>query len=80
MSGLIKDSDALEFLQSNHKIGDIIDVEVIEDFSIKDYEDTILFQRRPVIKLGLPSNNVAKRFQSSLLSCLAGANDFANNN
>jgi hypothetical protein len=48
VSGLIKNEVCLDYLKANAKIGDIIEVEVAEEF---DFGDT---RYRPLITLVLP--------------------------
>lgn len=50
MSGLIQDTESIEILKKNNKIGDILDVEVIVDFNYK----LDMHRPRPIILISLP--------------------------
>jgi hypothetical protein len=59
VSGLISDEGSLKNLRANHSIGDIISVEIEEDYS---FDDMVVKaqcnSKRPLIKLILPRNEV----------------------
>jgi hypothetical protein len=51
VSGLVQDDASVAYLQENHKIGDIISVEVDEDFDFTSAKET---RSRAVVQLVLP--------------------------
>lgn len=67
MSGLVQDSDSVSYLRANHKIGDIVEVSVVEKY------DSSVPVDRPLISLTVPSARPPQSFQSHFLSCLAGS-------
>jgi hypothetical protein len=51
VSGLVQDEASVAYLRENHKIGDIISVEVDEDFDFSAAKET---RSRPVVQLVIP--------------------------
>lgn len=74
VSGLVRDPESLSHMKENYQIGDIIDVEVDEEFDSQiDFDNA-----RPLVILTLPQKK-AQIFQSHFLSCLAASSDYLNN-
>ena len=71
VSGLVRDSLSIDLMREHYQIGDIIDVQVQEEFDSQIDFDT----ERPLVILTLPSQN-DKIFHSHFLSCLAASTDF----
>lgn len=52
ISGLIQDLEAIEFLEKNNRIGDIVDAIVTEDFD--STQDHSFERQRAIIKITIP--------------------------
>lgn len=73
VSGLVRDPQSLSHMRENYQVGDIIDVEVDEEFD----SQIDLDNARPLVILTLPQKR--EIFQSHFLSCLAASSEFLNN-
>ena len=68
VSGIVKDQASLQYLQNNHKIGDIISLMVSEDFQSE--VDTGV--RKSLINLCVPNQQLVSQFHCNLVNCLGG--------
>lgn len=71
MSGIVKDPASMNVLQNSHSIGDILTLEVCEEYRSDQPGE---MGRRPIISLTIPKSQLNNEmFTQNLMSCLGDA-------